>query len=85
MGSPSTGGRAGESSSTGEVRNPGHHHPSLLEQCTLQLEMGLCSSEMEMKSKISTIIKTGFRPLLLFLVVTRSSLDSEIERERNGL
>ena len=28
-----------------------------------ELEMGICSSEMEMKSKISIIIKTGFRPL----------------------
>ena len=27
------------------------------------LEMLFCSSEMEMKSKISIIIKTGFRPL----------------------
>ena len=38
--------------------------PSLVEECDLQLqEMVLCSSEMEMKSKISIIIKTGFRPL----------------------
>ena len=70
-----------------EVRDPTHPHQSLLEQCALQLEMGLCSSEMEMKSKISIIIKTGFRPLLLFRMVTRSGLDSERERERerNGL
>ena len=68
-----------------EVRDPAHHHPSLLEQCSFQLELGLCSFEMEMKSKISTIIKTGFRPLLSFLVVTRFGLDSERERERNGL
>ena len=27
------------------------------------LEMVFCSSEMEMKNKISIIIKTGFRPL----------------------
>ena len=27
------------------------------------LEMVFCSSEMEMKSKISIIMKTGFRPL----------------------
>ena len=45
-----------------EVRDPAHL--SLLEQCALQLEMGLCSSEMEMKSNISIIIKNGFRPLL---------------------
>ena len=45
-----------------EVRDPVHPHQSLLEQCALQ--MGLCSSAMEMKSKISIIIKTGFRPLL---------------------
>ena len=38
---------------------------SLLEQCRDHQvqEMVLCSSEMEMKSKISIIIKTGFRPL----------------------
>ena len=45
-----------------EVRDP--VHPSLLEQCDFQLKMGLCSSEIEMKSNISIIIKTGFRPLL---------------------
>ena len=67
------------------MRDLVHPHPSLLEQCALQLEMGLCSSEMEMKSKISIIIKSGFRPLLLFHMVTRSGLDSEGERERNGL
>ena len=50
-----------------EERDPVHHQvgqwgdPSLVEECDLQLEMGICSSEMEMKSKI--IIKTGFRPL----------------------
>ena len=67
-----------------EVRDPTRHHDlSLLEQCTLQLEMGLCSSEKEMKSKISIIIKTGFRPLLLFRVV-RLGLGFR-ERERNGL
>ena len=51
-------------------RDPAHHEvgewgdPSLVEECDLQLqEMVLCSSEMEMKSKISIIIKTGFRPL----------------------
>ena len=82
MGSPSTGGRAGDPHQWVEVRDPAHHHPPLLEQCALQLVMGLCSSEMEMKSKISTIIKTGFSPVLLFLVVTRSGLDSEREREK---
>ena len=52
-----------------EVRDPVHHQegecdPSLLEQCDHQVqEMGLCSSKMEMKSKISINIKTGFRPL----------------------
>ena len=51
----------GGSSSRVEVRDPAH--PSLLEQY-LQLEMGLCSSEMKMKSNISIIIKTGFRTLL---------------------
>ena len=65
-----------------EVRDPTHHHPSLLEHCDHQLEMGLCSSEMEMKSKISIIIKTGFRPLLLFSVVTRSWIQREGERNR---
>ena len=83
MGSPSTGERAGgDPHQWVEVRDPAHPHQSLLEQCALQLEMGLCSSEMEMKSKISIIIKTGFRPLLLFRMVTRSGLDSERERER---
>ena len=52
-----------------EVKDPAHHqvgewgYPSLVEQCDHQLEMGLFSSEMEMKSKFSIIIKTGFRPL----------------------
>ena len=52
-----------------EDRDPAHHQvgewgdPSLVEECDLQLEMGICSSEIEMKSKISIIIKTGFRPL----------------------
>ena len=52
-----------------EERDPAHHQvgewgdPSLVEECDLQLEMGICSSEMEMKSKISIIIRTGFRPL----------------------
>ena len=36
-----------------EEGDPSHH----------ELEIGICSSEMEMKSKISIIIKTGFRPL----------------------
>ena len=50
-----------------EERDPAHHQvgewgdPSLVEECDL-LEMGICSSEMEM-SKMSIIIKTGFRPL----------------------
>ena len=50
-----------------EVRDPTHHQagecdPSLLEQCDHQvhMEMGLCLSEIEMKNKISIIIKTGF-------------------------
>ena len=52
------GGRGGSSSRRDPVGDP-----SLVE-CDLQLqEMVLCSSEMEMKSKISIIIKTGFRPL----------------------
>ena len=52
-----------------EERDPAHREvgewgdPYLVEECDLQLEMGLCSSEMEMKSKISIIIKTGFRAL----------------------
>ena len=52
-----------------EESDPAHHQvgewgdPSLVEECNLQLEMGICSSEMEMKSKISIIIKTGFRAL----------------------
>ena len=52
-----------------EERDPAHHQvgewgdPSLVEECDLLLEMGICSSEMEMKSKMSIIIKTGFRPL----------------------
>ena len=63
-----------------EVRDPAHHHdPYLLEQCDLQ--KGLCSSEMEMKSKISIIIKTGFRPLL-FRVVRLGLGFRERERER---
>ena len=73
MGSPSTGGRTGggdphERMEEGdphqrveegdphqrvEEGDPSHH----------ELEMGVCSSKMEMKSKISIIIKTGFRPL----------------------
>ena len=36
-----------------EEGDPSHH----------ELEMGICSSVMEMKSKISITIKTGFRPL----------------------
>ena len=70
MGSPSMGGSGGDPHQWVEVRDPAHHQvgewgdPSLVEECDLQLqEMVLCSSEMEMKSKISIIIKTGFRPL----------------------
>ena len=70
VGSPSTGGRAGDPHQRVEVRDPAHHQvgewgdPSLVEQCDHQVqEMGLCSSEMEMKSTISIIINTGFRPL----------------------
>ena len=81
VGSQSMGGRAGDPHQRVEVRDPAHHHPSLLEQCDHQLEMGLCSSEMEMKSKISIIIKTSFRPLLLFHVVTRSWIQRKRERE----
>ena len=39
-----------------EERDPAHHQmgewgdPSLVEECDLQLEIGLCSSEIEMKS-----------------------------------
>ena len=69
-----------------EVRDPAHYHDlSLLEQFYVQLEMKLGSSEMEMKSKISIIIKTGFRPLLFRVVRLGEVLDSERERERNGL
>ena len=70
MGSPSAGGRTGgDPHQRVEEGDPSHHEvgewgdPSLVEECVLQLEMGLYSSEMEMKSKISIIIKTGFRPL----------------------
>ena len=70
MGSPSTGGRTGGgdphqrveewgggSSSTGgrTGRDPHERDPHQV------LEMVFCLSEMEMKSKTSIIIKTGFR------------------------
>ena len=41
----------------------GDPHQRVEEGDPHELEMGICSSEMEMKSKISIIIKTGFRPL----------------------
>ena len=53
-----------------EEGDPAHHEvggwgdPYLVEECDLQLqEMVLCSSEMEMKSKISIIIGTFSRIL----------------------
>ena len=76
MGSPSTGGRTGGdphqrveergggSSSTGGRTGGGILINGWMNGGDPQvLEMLFCSSEMEMKSKISIIIKTGFRPL----------------------
>ena len=71
MGSPLTGGRTGGGSSStggrmggilinGWKNGGGDPHERDPHQV---LEMVFCSSEMEMKSKISIIIKTGFRPL----------------------
>ena len=58
------GGRTGgESSSTGGRTGGDPHQRDPQCRDHQALEMVFCSSEMEMKSKIGIIIKTGFRPL----------------------